>query len=141
MLLCVDLEISEEMWLINLFNGEIFDEYILEVWLKGNIGLVVELFNEDFDEVDNVEVICKLLDILKLVLMEEWQMELVLCVSEVLLQFNLEDLYEICDCGLIYVQLDCDYVVLLDLSYFVEQCLEDLISEMICVQINMILYK
>lgn len=71
LILCIEL-LEGEMWLINLFNGEMFDEYILEVWLKGNISLVVELFNEDLDEVDNVEVICKLLDMLKFLLMEEW---------------------------------------------------------------------
>lgn len=44
---------------------------MLDVWLKGNISLLVELFYEDFDEVDNIEVICKLLDIFKVLLMEE----------------------------------------------------------------------
>ena len=38
MLLRADPETSEEMWLINPFNGETLDEHTLEVWLKGNIG-------------------------------------------------------------------------------------------------------
>lgn len=54
-----------EMWLINPFNGETLDEHTLEVWLKGNISPVAELFNEDLDEADNAEVIRKLLDTLK----------------------------------------------------------------------------
>ncbi|EPK1896312.1 tetratricopeptide repeat protein [Klebsiella pneumoniae] len=61
--------------------------------------------------------------------------------SEALLQFNPEDPYEIRDRGLIYAQLDCDHVALLDLSYFVEQCPEDPISEMIRAQINTISHK
>ena len=113
----------------------------LEVWLKGNIGPVAELFNEDLDEADNAEVIRKLLDTLKSALMEERQMELALRASEALLQFNPEDPYEIRDRGLIYAQLDCDHVALLDLSYFVEQCPEDPISEMIRAQINTISHK
>ncbi|MDR8316202.1 tetratricopeptide repeat protein, partial [Acinetobacter baumannii] len=60
---------------------------------------------------------------------------------EALLQFNPEDPYEIRDRGLIYAQLDCDHVALLDLSYFVEQCPEDPISEMIRAQINTISHK
>lgn len=36
-----------EMWLINPFNGETLNEHTLEVWLKGNISPVAELFNED----------------------------------------------------------------------------------------------
>lgn len=103
MLLRADPETSEEMWLINPFNGETLDEHTLEVWLKGNIGPVAELFNEDLDEADNAEVIRNR--------------------------------------GLIYAQLDCDHVALLDLSYFVEQCPEDPISEMIRAQINTISHK
>ncbi|PUW38346.1 hypothetical protein AUN05_22630, partial [Cronobacter sakazakii] len=42
---------------------------------------------------------------------------------------------------LIYAQLDCEHVALNDLSYFVEQCPEDPISEMIRAQINSISHK
>ena len=141
MLLRADPEESEEMWLINPFNGETLNEHTLEVWLKGNISPVAELFNEDLDEADNAEVIRKLLDTLKSALMEERQMELALRTSEALLQFNPEDPYEIRDRGLIYAQLDCDHVALQDLNYFVEQCPEDPISEMIRAQINTISHK
>ena len=58
-----------------------------------------------------------------------------------LLQFNPEDPYEIRDRGLIYAQLDCEHVALNDLNYFVEQCPEDPISEMIRAQINAIAHK
>ncbi|APX81505.1 invasion regulator SirB1 [Salmonella enterica subsp. enterica serovar Gallinarum] len=130
-----------EMWLINPFNGKTLDEHTLEVWLKGNISPVAELFNEDLDEADNAEVIRKLLDTLKSSLMEERQMELALRVGEALLQFNPEDPYEIRDRRLIYAQLECEHVALTDLSYFVEQCPEDPISEMIRAQINTIAHK
>ncbi len=140
LLLRADVE-TGEMWLINPFNGDTLDEHTLEVWLKGNISPVAELFNEDLDEADNAEVIRKLLDTLKSALMEEHQMELALRVSEALLQFNPEDPYEIRDRGLIYAQLDCDHVALNDLSYFVEQCPEDPISEIIRAKISTISHK
>ncbi|MDP0779314.1 tetratricopeptide repeat protein, partial [Klebsiella pneumoniae] len=82
-----------------------------------------------------------LLDTLKASLMEENQIELALRTSEALLQFNPEDPYEIRDRGFIYTQLDCEHVALNDLSYFVEQCPEDAISEMIRAQINNIAHK
>ncbi|HCP1208402.1 TPA: tetratricopeptide repeat protein [Escherichia coli] len=82
-----------------------------------------------------------MLDTLKASLIEENQMELALRTSEALLQFNPEDPYEIRDRGLIYAQLDCEHVALNDLSYFVEQCPEDPISEMIRAQINNIAHK
>ena len=56
-------------------------------------------------------------------------------------QFSAEDPYEIRERGLIYAQLDCEHVALNDLSYFVEQCPEDPISEMIRAQINNIAHK
>lgn len=130
-----------EMWLINPFNGDTLDEHTLEVWLKGNISPVAELYVDDLEESENAEVIRKLLDTLKAALMEERQMLLALRTSEALLQFNPEDPYEIRDRGLIYAQLDCDHVALTDLSYFVEQCPEDPISEMIRAQINSISHK
>jgi regulator of sirC expression with transglutaminase-like and TPR domain len=140
LLLRADVE-TGEMWFINPFTGDTLDEHTLEVWLKGNISPVAELFNEDLDEADNAEVIRKLLDTLKSALMEERQMELALRVSEALLQFNPEDPYEIRDRGLIYAQLECEHVALTDLSYFVEQCPEDPISEIIRAQINNIANK
>ena len=133
--------IDGEMWLINPFNGDTLDEHTLEVWLKGNISPTAELYEEDLEESDNAEVIRKLLDTLKSSLMEERQMEQALRVSEVLLQFNPEDPYEIRDRGLIYAQLDCEHVALNDLNYFVEQCPEDPISDMIKAQINAIAHK
>ncbi|MDR3106152.1 MAG: invasion regulator SirB1 [Yokenella regensburgei] len=131
----------EEMWLINPFNGETLNEHTLEVWLKGNVSPVAELYDEDLDEADNAEIVRKLLDTLKSALMEERQMELALRASEALLQFNPEDPYEIRDRGLIYAQLECEHVALMDLNYFVEQCPEDPISEMIRAQINTISHK
>lgn len=130
-----------EMWLINPFNGDTLDEHTLDVWLKGNVSPMAELFDEDLDESDHVEVIHKLLDTLKSALMEEQQMELALRASEALLQLNPEDPYEIRDRGLIYAQMDCEHVALSDLTYFIEHCPEDPISDMIKAQINAISQK
>lgn len=130
-----------EMWLINPFNGDTLNEHMLEVWLRGNINPMAQLYDDDLDEAENVEVIHKMLDTLKAALMEERQMELALRASEVLLQFNPEDPYEIRDRGLIYAQLECDHVALSDLNYFIEQCPEDPVSEMIRAQINTIAHK
>lgn len=141
MLLRADPEESEEMWLINPFNGETLNEHTLEVWLKGNISPVAELFNEDLDEADNAEVIRKLLDTLKSALMEERQMELALRTqrSAAAVQSgrpvrNSRPGTDIRPAGLRSRGAA-------GLSYFVEQCPEDPISEMIRAQINTISHK
>lgn len=127
-----------DMWLINPFNGESLDEHTLEVWLKGNISPTAELYDDDLDEAESLAVIRKMLDTLKAALMEEKHMEMALNVSNILLQIDPEDPYEIRDRGLIYAQLECEHVALNDLIYFVEQCPEDPVSEMIKIQIHSI---
>jgi len=133
--------LDEEMWLINPFNGDTLDTHTLEVWLKGNISPTTELYDEDLEEAESALVIRKMLDTLKAALMEEKHMEMALNVSQVLLQLDPDDPYEIRDRGLIYVQLDCEHIALSDLNYFVEHCPEDPISEMIKVQIHSIEQK
>ncbi|KOC91952.1 invasion regulator SirB1 [Winslowiella iniecta] len=130
-----------EMWLINPFNGETLDEHTLEVWLKGNISPTAELYEDDLEEAESTTVIRKMLDTLKSALMEEKRMEMALNVSNVLLQIDPDDPYEIRDRGLIYAQLECEHIALTDLTYFVEQCPEDPVSEMIKVQIHSIEHK
>ncbi|MCU5774860.1 invasion regulator SirB1 [Erwiniaceae bacterium BAC15a-03b] len=130
-----------EMWLINPFNGDTLDEHTLEVWLKGNISPTAELYEDDLEEAESTTVIRKMLDTLKSALMEEKRMEMALNVSNVLLQIDPHDPYEIRDRGLIYAQLECEHIALTDLTYFVEQCPEDPVSEMIKVQIHSIEHK
>jgi regulator of sirC expression with transglutaminase-like and TPR domain len=133
--------LDEEMWLVNPLNGETLSEHILEVWLKGNLGPGIVLEDEDLEESENTLVVRKMLDTLKAALMEEKQMELALRASEAVLEFDPDDPYEIRDRGLIYAQLDCAHIAVSDLSYFVEQCPEDPISEVIKLQIHSIEHK
>ncbi|TCV99693.1 invasion regulator SirB1 [Biostraticola tofi] len=130
-----------DRWLINPINGDTLDEHTLDIWLRGNLGIGTFLQDDDLEQADNNTVVRKLLDTLKTALMDEKQMELALNASEALLEFDPEDPYEIRDRGLIFAQLECDHVALSDLNYFVEQCPEDPISEMIKVQIHSIEQK
>ncbi|CAL4320596.1 invasion regulator SirB1 [Buchnera aphidicola] len=133
--------VNQKKWLINPFNGDILDQHTLEVWLKGNISPTAELYENDLYKSESITVLRKMLDTLKLALMEEKKMELALNVSNLLLQINPNDPYEIRDRGLIYSHLECNHVALTDLIYFVEHCPEDPISEIIKVQIHSIEQK
>jgi regulator of sirC expression with transglutaminase-like and TPR domain len=130
--------LDEEMWLINPLNGETLTEHTLGVWLKGNLGFNAQLEDQDLDEAEATQLIRKMLDTLKVALMEEKQMELALAASEAVLQFDPDDPYEIRDRGLIYAHLECNKAAITDLNYFVEQCPEDPISEVIKLQIHSI---
>ncbi|QCI18162.1 tetratricopeptide repeat-containing protein [Buchnera aphidicola (Aphis nasturtii)] len=132
---------DKKKWLINPFNGDILDQHTLEVWLKGNISPTAELYENDLYQAESITVFRKMLNTLKSALMEEKNMELALNVSNVLLQIDPNDPYEIRDRGLIYANLDCNHIALKDLLYFVENCPEDPISEIIKVQIHAIEQK
>ncbi|MBD2801469.1 tetratricopeptide repeat-containing protein [Xenorhabdus sp. M] len=123
---------------INPMNGDTLNEHTLDVWLKGNLGPMVRLKKKDLQEADNISIVRKVTDTIKVSLMEEKKMELALKASEAVLMFDPDDPYEIRDRGLIYAQLDCNHIAVSDLSYFVEHCPEDPISEMIKMQINSI---
>jgi len=129
---------ENEMWLVNPLNGETLNEHQLDAWIKGNLGMIAQLEDDDLDGSDPIFVIRKMLDTLKAALMDEKQLELALQVSETILAFEPDDPYEIRDRGLIYAQLDCNHIALSDLNYFVEQCPEDPISKVIKVQIHSI---
>ncbi|NRN29715.1 invasion regulator SirB1 [Photorhabdus heterorhabditis] len=120
---------------INPINGETLSEYMLDVWLKGNISQTAKLTADDLQEADNISIVLKVLDIIKVVLMEEKQLELALRASEAVLMFDPDDPYEIRDRGLIYAELDCTHIAVSDLNYFVEHCPEDPVAEMIRMQI------
>ncbi|MGV7961016.1 invasion regulator SirB1 [Photorhabdus tasmaniensis] len=110
---------------INPTNGEALSECMLDVWLKGNISQTAKLTADDLQEADNISIVYKVLETIKVALMEEGQLELALKASEAVLMFDPDDPYEIRDRGLMYAELDCHHIAVSDLSYFVEHCPED----------------
>lgn len=122
-------------WYINPQNGELLTRHMLDLWLKGNVSPFAELDSEALEESEHSTIIRKIFDTMKAALMEEKKMEMALKVCETLLIFEPDDPYEIRDRGLILAHLDCNHAALSDLNYFLEQCPEDPISEMIKIQI------
>lgn len=130
-----------DMWLINPFNGEKLEEKTLKIWLKGELYSEEALCEEDVEEAEPSVVLRKVLHTLKMALMEEKRAEIALNVSNLLLQISPNDPYEIRDRGLIYAQLDCGHLATIDLSYFLEHCPNDPLSEMIRMQLRTIKEK
>ncbi|MDU6412513.1 MAG: invasion regulator SirB1 [Yersiniaceae bacterium] len=128
--------LDDEMWLINPLNGETLSEQTLQAWIKGNLGFGAQLEDEDIDECDNTLVVRRMLDTLKASLMEEQQMELALAASQAILAFDPDDPYERRDRGLIYAHLDCEHIAHADLRYFIEQCPDDPVSQVLKTQLE-----
>ncbi|ABJ90590.1 tetratricopeptide repeat protein [Buchnera aphidicola] len=135
----VDLE--KKIFYINPTNGEFLNKNILKKWLQGNISPMSKLDKKDLYEANSLEIIKKVLDLLKISLIEEKNIELALNVSNILLKLKPKDPYEIRDRGLIFSQLNCFHIAIPDLIYFVEQCPEDPISDIIKMQIHTIKQK
>ncbi|VFP83602.1 tetratricopeptide repeat protein [Buchnera aphidicola] len=133
--------LEKKIFYINPINGEILSKHTLKFWLKGNISPSTELQDSYLQESTSLIVIQKILDMLKIALIEERNIELALNVSNILLKFKPKDPYEIRDRGLIFSQLQCYHVAVSDLLYFVEQCPEDPVSDIIKMQINSIEQK
>ncbi|CAL4042392.1 UPF0162 protein YchA [Buchnera aphidicola (Tetraneura ulmi)] len=126
---------------INPFDGGFLNNHILEVWLKGNISPTAELYDHNLKSADLLTIVKKILNTFKTALMEEKKMDLALIANKILLKITPNDPYEIRDRGLIYSQLDCNHIALADLIYFIENCPEDPISEIIKIQIHSIEQK
>lgn len=58
-------------------------------------------------------------------------MEMALSASETALYFDPDDPYKIRDYRLIYTKLECNHIAISNLNYFVKQCPEDPVSEVI----------
>ncbi|XBC39889.1 MAG: invasion regulator SirB1 [Buchnera aphidicola (Chaetogeoica yunlongensis)] len=129
-------DLQGNVWFINPLNGETLNKRILRVWLQGSVSPTAELYDNYLSKAKSLDVVRKMLDILKIALMEEKNMELALNVSNLLLKINPKDPYEIRDRGLIYAQLECNHVALADLIYFIKHCPEDPISEILKIQVH-----
>jgi len=126
---------------IDPLNGEKINHRTLDLWIKGNISPTSELKKSDLEESTPISVLKKILNTLKTSLIEEKKMELALNTSNLLLEINPNNPYEIRDRGLIYAQLECYNASLQDLNYFIEQCPDDPISELIKIQIHTVEQK
>lgn len=134
LILSVNLSNERNLY-INPMNGEILTEQILDLWIKGTISPFANLTKKDIEATEHKVIIRKIFDTIKVALMEEKKMEQALKVCETLLIFNPNDPYEIRDRGLIFAHLECNHVAISDLNYFINQCPEDPISEVIKMQI------
>ncbi|QCI19274.1 tetratricopeptide repeat protein [Buchnera aphidicola] len=133
--------VNKSICFFNPLNGETIDRRTLDMWIKGNISPTSELKKSDLKESTPISILKKLLNTLKTSLIEEKKMELALNTSNVLLEINPNNPYEIRDRGLIYAQLECYNASLQDLNYFIEKCPDDPISELIKIQIHTIEQK
>lgn len=121
---------------INPANGDYVSTHVLHAWLKGKEGQLAELKAEYLQKSDHPTVIGRWLGMCKNMLLQEEKYDLALACTNLALVLVPDDPYEIRDRGFIYQQLDCPQIAANDFQFFVEQCPNDPVTDLLKTQIS-----
>jgi regulator of sirC expression with transglutaminase-like and TPR domain len=90
------------------------------------------MLNADANEV----IIKRYISVLKAAYIQADNIELALLCSDILLRLDPEDAFEVRDRGFLFQQLECFQLACNDFTYFIEQCPEDPIVNLLKQQIK-----
>ncbi|WP_413693384.1 SirB1 family protein [Psychromonas sp. KJ10-2] len=132
----VKVDLHGEAVYIDPFNGEIVDLLQLELKVRGQLGNHARL-TPDMLQADSSETIIKrYVNVLKAAYIQAESIELALLCSDILLRLDPEDAFEVRDRGFLFQQLECYQLACNDFTYFIEQCPEDPIVNLLKRQIK-----
>ena len=132
----VKVELESDAIYIDPFNGEIVGFEQLELKVRGQLGNHARL-SADMLQIDSKETIIKrYINVLKAAYIQADSIELALLCSDILLRFDPEDAFEVRDRGFLFQQLDCFKLASNDFTYFIKQCPEDPIVNLLKQQIK-----
>jgi len=132
----IKVAIDNKSVYIDPFNGELVSVGQLELKARGQLGNHVRLKPEML-EADNKETIIKrYINVLKAAYIQADNIELALLCSDILLRLDPEDAFEVRDRGFLFQQLECFQLASNDFNYFIEQCPEDPIVNLLKQQIK-----
>lgn len=132
----VKVELENGPVYIDPFNGEVVDTKQLELKVRGQLGNHARL-TPDMLKADSNEIIIKrYVSVLKAAYIQAEKIELALLCSDILLRLDSEDAFEVRDRGFLFQQLDCFQLACNDFTYFIEQCPEDPIVNLLKRQIK-----
>jgi len=132
----VKVELEHDVIYVDPFNGELVSFKQLELKVRGQLGnharLTAEMLNADANEV----IIKRYISVLKAAYIQADNIELALLCSDILLRLDPEDAFEVRDRGFLFQQLECFQLACNDFTYFIEQCPEDPIVNLLKQQIK-----
>lgn len=132
----VKVELEHDVIYVDPFNGELVSFKQLELKLRGQLGnharLTTKMLNTDTNEV----IIKRYISVLKAAYIQAENIELALLCSDILLRLDPEDAFEVRDRGFLFQQLECFQLACNDFTYFIEQCPEDPIVNLLKQQIK-----
>ncbi|PJG57947.1 SirB1 family protein [Aeromonas cavernicola] len=120
---------------VDPFTGDELSLSHIELLLRGSLGDLATLTPDHLQPADQWEIIERLLNVCKGALLREERMTEALRCSELLLRMKPGDPLEIRDRGFIFEQLDCPRFAADDFEYFIEQCPDDPVADMLKMQL------
>ncbi|MGL5812242.1 SirB1 family protein [Aeromonas sp.] len=126
---------SEGEVYVDPFNGDELSLHRIELLLRGALGNLATLSDDLLQPSGQWEIIERLLNVSKGALLREERMTEALRCSELLLRMKPGDPLETRDRGFIYEQLDCPRFAADDFEYFIEQCPDDPVADVLKTQL------
>ncbi|MGL6349413.1 MAG: SirB1 family protein [Aeromonas sp.] len=120
---------------VDPFNGNELSFADIELLLRGMLGNLATLSTVHLQPAAPWEIIERLINANKGALVQEDRLPEALRCSELLLRMKPGDPLETRDRGVIYNRLDCPRLALEDFEYFIEQCPDDPVADVLKIQL------
>ncbi len=117
--------------ILDPFSGKFLSRAELSLRLRGCLGDLAQLQGQHLNQASQAEILTRLLTVTKATAIQADENLLALRCSELLLCLDPDDPYEVRDRGLLYEQLECGQLAADDISFFIEQCPHDPVTEML----------
>jgi len=132
----VQVDLNGEVIYIDPFDGKFVDVAHLELKVRGQLGNHARITPEMLFVDDNETIIKRYIRVLKASYIQADKIELALLCSDILLRLDPDNANEVRDRGFLFQQLECFQLACNDFNYFIEQCPEDPIVNLLKQQIN-----
>lgn len=132
----VSFEEGDRIVYVDPFNGKELSLHRVELLLRGALGDLTTLSGQYLMPASHWEILERLLNVSKAALLREGQMSEALRCCELLLRMKPGDPLETRDRGFIYEQLDCPQFAAGDFEYFIQQCPDDPVADVLKMQLQ-----
>nr|WP_234418436.1 tetratricopeptide repeat protein [Dongshaea marina] len=127
---------GQDSVIVDPLNGQRLEHHELELRLRGAQGNLAQLKEEHLQATDQRLIVERLLGQLKTAFIREDKVVEALHCSELFLRLNPGDPYEVRDRGFLYERLDCGQLAADDFEYFIKECPDDPVAEILKQQIE-----
>ena len=130
----ISLDSTDSCDIIDPFTGKVLSHHQIEQLLRGARGNLAKLTPQHLVAAEPLEVIMRLLNVTKASFIHHQHFTHALMCSQLLLTLKPDCPLERRDRGFLYEQLECHQLAVDDFEYFIEQCPEDPLADVLKIQ-------